>query len=66
MVVNVLGSGMAGLLLGTANVLVLMSQAITLMWKPLEALAEALSKYQGTVIFTSHDRHLMGQVATSG
>ena len=30
-----------------------------------EALAEALLDYQGTVIFTSHDRHFMKRVATS-
>ena len=29
-----------------------------------EALAEALLDYQGTVIFTSHDRHFMKRVAT--
>jgi len=30
-----------------------------------EALAEALLSYKGTVIFTSHDRHFMKRVATS-
>jgi ATP-binding cassette, subfamily F, member 3 len=29
-----------------------------------EALAEALLEYKGTVIFTSHDRHFMRRVAT--
>ena len=29
-----------------------------------EALAEALLEYQGTVIFTSHDRHFTKRVAT--
>ena len=29
-----------------------------------EALADALIRYQGTVIFTSHDRHFMHRVAT--
>ncbi|MDF1744189.1 MAG: ABC transporter ATP-binding protein, partial [Gimesia sp.] len=29
-----------------------------------EALGNALVKFQGTVIFTSHDRHFMGKVAT--
>ena len=29
-----------------------------------EALAEALLEYQGTVIFTSHDRHFMKRIAT--
>ena len=65
MVVNVLGSGMAGLLLGTANVLVLDEPGNHLDVETVEALAEALKQYQGTVIFTSHDRHFMGQVATS-
>ena len=30
-----------------------------------EALAEALELYKGTVVFTSHDRHFMQRVATS-
>jgi ATP-binding cassette subfamily F protein 3 len=30
-----------------------------------EALADALCRYQGTVIFTSHDRHFMHKVATA-
>jgi ATP-binding cassette subfamily F protein 3 len=30
-----------------------------------EALADALQQYKGTVIFTSHDRHFMHRVATS-
>jgi ATP-binding cassette subfamily F protein 3 len=29
-----------------------------------EALAEALERYAGTVVFTSHDRHFMHRVAT--
>jgi ATP-binding cassette subfamily F protein 3 len=29
-----------------------------------ESLAEALMAYQGTVIFTSHDRHFLSRVAT--
>jgi len=56
---------MAGLLLGTANVLVLDEPGNHLDVETVEALAEALKQYQGTVIFTSHDRHFMGQVATS-
>jgi ATP-binding cassette subfamily F protein 3 len=28
-----------------------------------EALADALLEYQGTVVFTSHDRHFMSRVA---
>ena len=30
-----------------------------------EALAEALLEYQGTIIFTSHDRHFLKRVASS-
>ena len=30
-----------------------------------EALADALCRYEGTVIFTSHDRHFMHRVATA-
>ena len=29
-----------------------------------EALAEALVEYEGTVVFTSHDRHFMRRVAS--
>ncbi len=56
---------MAGLLLGTANVLVLDEPGNHLDVETVEALAEALEKYQGTVVFTSHDRHFMHRVATS-
>ncbi len=56
---------MAGLLLGTANVLVLDEPGNHLDVETVEALAEALRLYRGTVIFTSHDRHFMSQVATS-
>jgi ATP-binding cassette subfamily F protein 3 len=56
---------MAGLLLGTANVLVLDEPGNHLDVETVEALAEALMAYQGTVIFTSHDRHFMHRVATS-
>ncbi|OYP35512.1 ABC-F family ATP-binding cassette domain-containing protein [Rhodopirellula sp. MGV] len=56
---------MAGLLLGTANVLVLDEPGNHLDVETVEALAEALESYQGTVIFTSHDRHFMGRVATN-
>ena len=56
---------MAGLLLGTANVLVLDEPGNHLDVETVEALAEALLAYQGTVIFTSHDRHFMHRVATS-
>ncbi|MCG8650332.1 MAG: ATP-binding cassette domain-containing protein, partial [Pirellulales bacterium] len=56
---------MAGLLLGTANVLVLDEPGNHLDVETVEALAEALEQYRGTVIFTSHDRHFMHRVATS-
>ncbi len=56
---------MAGLLLGTANVLVLDEPGNHLDVETVEALAEALLLYKGTVIFTSHDRHFMRRVATN-
>lgn len=56
---------MAGLLLGTANVLVLDEPGNHLDVETVEALAEALIEYEGTVIFTSHDRHFMRRVATN-
>lgn len=56
---------MAGLLLGTANVLVLDEPGNHLDVETVEALADALVNYQGTVIFTSHDRHFMQRVATN-
>ncbi len=56
---------MAGLLLGTANVLVLDEPGNHLDVETVEALAEALLAYKGTVVFTSHDRHFMHRVATS-
>lgn len=55
---------MAGLLLGTANVLVLDEPGNHLDVETVEALAEALDRYEGTVIFTSHDRHFVRRVAT--
>lgn len=55
---------MAGLLLGTANVLVLDEPGNHLDVETVEALAEAMDLYKGTVVFTSHDRHFVGRVAT--
>lgn len=55
---------MAGLLLGTYNVLVLDEPGNHLDVDTVESLAEALNAYQGTVVFTSHDRHFMKRVAT--
>jgi ATP-binding cassette subfamily F protein 3 len=56
---------MAGLLLGTYNVLVLDEPGNHLDVETVESLAEALIDYKGTVIFTSHDRHFMGRIATN-
>ncbi len=56
---------LAGLLLGTANVLVLDEPGNHLDVETIEALASALTDYAGTVIFTSHDRGFMQAVATT-
>ncbi len=56
---------MAGLLLGNYNVLVMDEPGNHLDVETVEALAEALLRYKGTVIFTSHDRHFMKRIATS-
>ena len=56
---------MAGLLLSQYNVLVLDEPGNHLDVDTVEALAEALTEYKGTVIFTSHDRHFLKRVATS-
>ncbi len=56
---------MAGLLLGTYNILVLDEPGNHLDVDTVEALADALLAYKGTVIFTSHDRHFMKRIATS-
>jgi ATP-binding cassette subfamily F protein 3 len=56
---------MAGLLLGTYNILVLDEPGNHLDVETVESLAEALLAYRGTVIFTSHDRHFMRRVASS-
>jgi len=55
---------LAGLLLAQVNVLVLDEPGNHLDVDTVEALAEALLSYKGTVIFTSHDRHFMKRVAT--
>lgn len=55
---------MAGLLLGTYNVLVLDEPGNHLDVETVESLAQALTEYKGTVIFTSHDRHFMSLIAT--
>jgi ATP-binding cassette subfamily F protein 3 len=55
---------LTGLLLSQYNVLVLDEPGNHLDVDTVEALAEALLEYRGTVIFTSHDRHFMKRVAT--
>ena len=53
-----------GLLLSQYNVLVLDEPGNHLDVDTVEALAEALVEYKGTVIFTSHDRHFLKRVAS--
>jgi ATP-binding cassette, subfamily F, member 3 len=55
---------MAGLLLSDYNVLVLDEPGNHLDVDTVDALVEALVGYEGTVIFTSHDRHFTTRVAT--
>ena len=55
---------LAGLLLSDHNVLILDEPGNHLDVDTVDALAEALVEYQGTVIFTSHDRHFAKRVAT--
>ncbi len=55
---------LAGLLLSQYNVLVLDEPGNHLDVDTVEALADALLDYKGTVVFTSHDRHFMKRVAT--
>ena len=56
---------LAGLLLGTSNILVLDEPCNHLDVETTEALAKALLLYKGTVIFTAHDRYFMQRIATS-
>jgi ATP-binding cassette subfamily F protein 3 len=55
---------LAGLLLSDYNVLVLDEPGNHLDVDTVDALVEALVGYEGTVIFTSHDRHFTARVAT--
>lgn len=55
---------LAGLLLSDYNVLILDEPGNHLDVDTVEALVTALTEYQGTVIFTSHDRHFTAKVAT--
>jgi ATP-binding cassette subfamily F protein 3 len=56
---------LAGLLLEQHNILVLDEPGNHLDVETVEALADALCRYPGTVIFTSHDRHFMQRVANT-
>lgn len=56
---------MAGLLLGKHTVLILDEPGNHLDVETVEALADALTRYRGTVIFTSHDRTFMERMATA-
>jgi len=55
---------LAGLLLGGHNVLILDEPGNHLDVQSVEALAAAMRDYAGTIIFTSHDRYFLKQVAT--
>jgi ATP-binding cassette subfamily F protein 3 len=56
---------MAGLLLSDYNILILDEPGNHLDVDTIDALIDALLEYEGTVIFTSHDRHFTSRVATS-
>jgi len=55
---------LAAMLLSEYNILVLDEPGNHLDVDTVEALAQALIDYKGTVIFTTHDRHFMKRVAT--
>lgn len=55
---------LAGLLLQKHNVLILDEPGNHLDVESVEALADALCRFEGTVVFTSHDRHFMHRVST--
>ncbi|MBA4188836.1 MAG: ABC transporter ATP-binding protein [Planctomycetaceae bacterium] len=55
---------LAGLLLSDYNILILDEPGNHLDVDTVDALVDALLEYQGTVIFTSHDRHFTSRVAT--
>jgi ATP-binding cassette, subfamily F, member 3 len=55
---------LAALLLSKHNVLILDEPGNHLDVDTVDALIDALRDYEGTVIFTSHDRHFTGKVAT--
>jgi len=55
---------LAALLLSKHNVLILDEPGNHLDVDTVDALIEALQEYEGTVLFTSHDRHFTSKVAT--
>jgi ATP-binding cassette subfamily F protein 3 len=55
---------LAGLLLGKYTVLLLDEPCNHLDVETVEALAEALNRYRGTVVFTSHDRTFLERMAS--
>lgn len=55
---------LAALLLSKLNVLILDEPGNHLDVDTVDALIDALREYEGTVLFTSHDRHFTGKVAT--
>ncbi|MCE9530687.1 MAG: ATP-binding cassette domain-containing protein, partial [Planctomycetes bacterium] len=55
---------LAGLLLSNHNILILDEPGNHLDVDTVDALVDALVDYEGTVIFTSHDRHFAKRVAT--
>src|SRR3954452_4931006 len=55
---------LAALLLSKHNVLILDEPGNHLDVDTVDALIDALREYEGTVLFTSHDRHFTGKVAT--
>ncbi|MBI3831810.1 MAG: ATP-binding cassette domain-containing protein [Planctomycetes bacterium] len=56
---------MAGLLLSKHTILILDEPGNHLDVETVESLADALNRYKGTVIFTSHDRSFLERMATS-
>ena len=56
---------MAGLLLSKHSVLILDEPGNHLDVETVEALADAVTRYRGTVIFTSHDRSFLERMATA-
>ncbi|NRA38565.1 MAG: ABC-F family ATP-binding cassette domain-containing protein, partial [Planctomycetes bacterium] len=56
---------LAGLLLGQSNVLVLDEPSNHLDVESVEALAQALGDYKGTILCTSHDRDFIERIATN-